>query len=966
MDVKPIVGEEVPLTPLEAASPRRGGGCGCWITGLVTLIVAGALVAVGLFLPPFNLADRLRGATYAMLSPDANAVAEGALTLAVYGDDFGSNFGVALDTVPMSAFLAGSADAGAWIPDALASAPLTLALQSDVYNVRTTGETPDQVTLSVNIPAGVDTDVLDLYTWDENSHSWRFVPAQPIGGAFVTTLDRVPEHVALFQSAPPDQPRVLVSYDVTQVLSSDVGQLATFVAPAGLQPALDGKLVGTLGAGFDLNAGYLVTPALRNYSDPLATDAQTVSAILANNGLRAEHVLQVAAFAGAGYDGVLIDYRDLPDDMRANFSQFITELGQQLDQIGLLLIVTVPAAENVGGEWQTGAYDWRVIGGAADFVQINLPSDPRAFEAGADRLVEAMLRWGVGEISRDKLMIGLSARSLREVGGAFAPIGFGEALSALGDVSVEAQTSETGTIDPGAPILARLDGYNAAAGTEPNLAGTFIDYMDEGGVSVARMWLTTPEALRYRMDKTVPFALGGVAFEDLLGGGIAGGITQTILDYKLALPDMPGASELALRWTIQGSDGSVLDTVTTGLNDDLVATITAPDGNYAINVEVVGGESSGAVRGGAAVAVFAPTLTPTPLPTSTPTPTPAPTVRPVVQAQPAPAAGAPAGGGGAAVRPGSGSIVAGTFEYGGHVTGTGTGAVDAMRRAGMTWMKIQLRYSPGTDPGVAAGPIGEARARGFKILLGVVGYPNDLAAGGAGYMQQFASFLGGVAAQGPDAIEVWNEPNIDREWPAGQISGATYAEMLRLAYTAIKGANGGVMVISGAPAPTGAEAAYPGRVVNDDRFIRDMMAAGAANYMDCLGAHYNEGIIPPSARNGDPRDGYYTRFFFGMLDTYWNAIGGARPICFTELGYLSPEGYPPLDPYFGWAANVSVAQQAAWLAEAAALSSQSGRVRLLIIWNVDFSNYGTDPMAGYAMIRPGGGCPACDALAGAR
>jgi len=960
--------EDTSNLPATPASQRRGGGVGCWITGITTLIVAGILVGVGLLLPPFSLADRLRGTNYAMLSADANAVAEGDLTVAIYGDengsDYGQNFGVSLQTVPMNTFLAGDLTAGSWISDALASAPPTLAIQSDVYTIRTTGESPENVTLSVTIPPGVDTDLLNLYTWDTQQNAWRFVPAQPVSGAFVTTVTDVPQHVALFQAAPPDQPRVLVSYDVSQVLSSEIGQLATFVAPAGLQPSLDGKLVGTLGAGFDLNAGYLVTPALRNYADPLATDPQTVSAILSNNGLRAEHALQVAAFASGGYDGVLIDYRDLPDDMRANFSQFITYLGQQLDRVGLLLIVTVPAAENVGGEWQTGAYDWRVIGDAADFVQINLPTDPRAFETGSDRIVEAMLRWTVGEISREKLVIGLSALSQREIGGTFSPIGFDQALSALGDVSVEAQTSETGTIDPGAPIMASLDGYSAAAGTEPSLAGTYIEYMDANGSPVARMWLTTPDALRYRMDKTIPFALSGIAFEDLLSGGVAGGVTQTIMDYKLALPDMPGASELALRWTIEGSDGNVLDTVTTGLNDPLVATINAPDGNYAINVEVLGGESSNAARGGAAVAVFAPTLTPTPLPTSTPTPTPAPTVRAVAQVQPG--AGAPAGGGGAAVRPGAGSIAVGNFEYGGHVTSTGTGASEAMRRAGMSWMKIQLRYSPGADPGMAAGPIGEAHGRGFKILLGVVGNPGDLAGGGAGYMQQFASFLGGVAAQGPDAIEVWNEPNIDREWPQGQISGATYAEMLRLSYQAIKGANGGVMVISGAPAPTGAEAAYPGRVVNDDRFINEMMAAGAAQWMDCLGAHYNEGIIAPSARGGDPRDGYYTRYFLGMLDTYWNAVGGARPICFTELGYLSPEGYPPLDPYFGWASNVTVAQQAAWLAEAAALASQSGRVRLMIVWNVDFTNYGADPMAGFAMIRPGGGCPACDALAGAR
>jgi len=42
-------------------------------------------------------------------------------------------------------------------------------------------------------------------------------------------------------------------------------------------------------------------------------------------------------------------------------------------------------------------------------------------------------------------------------------------------------------------------------------------------------------------------------------------------------------------------------------------------------------------------------------------------------------------------------------------------------------------------------------------------------------------------------------------------------------------------------------------------------------------------------------------------------------------------------------------------------------VRMLIIWNVDFTRYTpTDPQAGYAIIRANGDCPACRTLAGAR
>jgi hypothetical protein len=310
----------------------------------------------------------------------------------------------------------------------------------------------------------------------------------------------------------------------------------------------------------------------------------------------------------------------------------------------------------------------------------------------------------------------------------------------------------------------------------------------------------------------------------------------------------------------------------------------------------------------------------------------------------------------------------GSFEYGGHVTGTDSErAANAMNQAGMTWMKVQIRYGVGMGTGDVANAIGLAHMRGFKVLLGIVGAPAELAAGGGGYIRQFAGFLGEVASLGPDAIEVWNEPNLDREWPTGQISGANYTALLRESYNAIKASNPGVMVISAAPAPTGAEAAYPGQVVNDDNFLRQMVNAGALQFMDCVGMHYNEGIVPPTAVSGDPRDNYYTRYLPTMLDLYWSVTGGQRPICITELGYLTPQGYGGLPAFFAWASNVTIEQQAAWLAGAAAYASQSGRVRLMIVWNVDFTHYDSnDPMAGYAMIRANGDCPACRAMAGAR
>jgi len=300
------------------------------------------------------------------------------------------------------------------------------------------------------------------------------------------------------------------------------------------------------------------------------------------------------------------------------------------------------------------------------------------------------------------------------------------------------------------------------------------------------------------------------------------------------------------------------------------------------------------------------------------------------------------------------------FEIGGHVFGFNSPAL--MRDAGMRWVKFQVIFKLGDSPNSVQGLIDQARNENFKILLSVKGLPTEV--GGSTYNNDYASFMGGLAAFQPDAIEVWNEANIEREWPAGQISGTAYTNLLKAAHTAIKAANADTMVISGAPAPTGFFSDQCRTAGCDDNiFIQQMAAAGAANYMDCAGIHYNEGILPPNATSGDPRSNssHYSRYFPTMLALY-TQVFPSKPLCFTEIGYLSAEGYDSLPSGFEWAVDTTVQNQADWLKEAAQLAQQSRRVRLFIIWNVDATEYGVDPLAGYAIVRPGGICPACVTL----
>ena len=309
------------------------------------------------------------------------------------------------------------------------------------------------------------------------------------------------------------------------------------------------------------------------------------------------------------------------------------------------------------------------------------------------------------------------------------------------------------------------------------------------------------------------------------------------------------------------------------------------------------------------------------------------------------------------------TVNTGGFELGGQALSFSHAA--AMHNSRMTWVKRQIKWH-GEPAGNFQHLIDSAHGNGFRVLLSVVGERASIANNPGAYYQNFANFLGDLARGGADGIEVWNETNIDREWPAGLISGANYTQMLSAAYHAIKANNAGTMVISGGPAPTGFFQGCSTAGGDDDCYMRQMAAAGAANVLDCVGIHYNAGIVPPDATSGAPvgSTGHYSWYLPRMM-TLYRSFFPSKPLCFTELGYLTGEGIGALPSRFAWASTTSLAEQAAWLAGAVHRTRGSGYVRLLIVWNVDSRHWSDDPQSGYSIVRPGGACPACDALRGA-
>jgi hypothetical protein len=98
------------------------------------------------------------------------------------------------------------------------------------------------------------------------------------------------------------------------------------------------------------------------------------------------------------------------------------------------------------------------------------------------------------------------------------------------------------------------------------------------------------------------------------------------------------------------------------------------------------------------------------------------------------------------------------------------------------------------------------------------------------------------------AYEIWNEPNLDREWGDAPPDPNAYATLLEASYRVIKAADPKALVISAGMSPTTTNNA---QAMPDLDFLRAMYSAGARNSFDLLGVNAQPWKADPCA---DPAD----------------------------------------------------------------------------------------------------------------
>ena len=194
--------------------------------------------------------------------------------------------------------------------------------------------------------------------------------------------------------------------------------------------------------------------------------------------------------------------------------------------------------------------------------------------------------------------------------------------------------------------------------------------------------------------------------------------------------------------------------------------------------------------------------------------------------------------------------------------------LELIRDAGFGWVKqgFAWREIEGSDKGhfdwtvtdrivdqaESVGPNMIARLDSEPIWASGQAYPNnaEIVMSPPNNNKDFADFAGAVAKRYKGRIaayQIWNEPNLAREWGGRAPDPAGYTKLLKAAYNAIKKADPDAIVISAGMAPT---TRFDHVAMPDTEFLRRMYAAGAKPYFDALGAHGAGYKSPPEADPG--------------------------------------------------------------------------------------------------------------------
>ena len=216
-------------------------------------------------------------------------------------------------------------------------------------------------------------------------------------------------------------------------------------------------------------------------------------------------------------------------------------------------------------------------------------------------------------------------------------------------------------------------------------------------------------------------------------------------------------------------------------------------------------------------------------------------------------------------------------------------------------------------------------------------------------VEDYGIFIGELAKRYSDQIdayEIWNEPNLSREWNTANrtLQVSDYLELLTVAAIAIRANDDTSVIISGGLAPNGFHDGI--NALGDRIFLEELLQNNVTNIVDAIGAHPIGWANPPDARCCDQAEGVETHFddpTFFFLDTLTDyrelmVEYGAEntPIWITRFGWGTAEDtLAEPDPFAPYLTYTDLSEQAQYLSRAFEIGQELGYVETMVLYNLN-------------------------------
>lgn len=284
---------------------------------------------------------------------------------------------------------------------------------------------------------------------------------------------------------------------------------------------------------------------------------------------------------------------------------------------------------------------------------------------------------------------------------------------------------------------------------------------------------------------------------------------------------------------------------------------------------------------------------------------------------------------------------------------------DEIAALGVTWVKQEILWRDfepvkgEIDFNTLDNIVNTLRDKNLNILLTVSAAPAWARAstdenGPPDNFADYGTFVGTLAARYAgqvQAYEIWNEPNLRREWNSSvhKISAASYIELLRAGYNAIKAADPAAVVVSAGLAPTGYNDGV--NAISDRVFLPALYASGLADVSDAIGAHPLGWANPPDAVCCEAPVGVLTHYqdssfyFLETLRAYRDIMvqnnDGSSAIWTTKFGWGTSEDTDPPSENYVFVSYTTLGEQAIYDARGFELGAELGFVGPMFLDNLN-------------------------------